>query len=62
MAKAAPAVDPAKPDDAPEQLVTEAPGSGTKRRLIVFGAPVGWPSRRRLMVQRGRAEPARDQT
>jgi flagellar basal body-associated protein FliL len=47
VAKAAPAVDPAKPDDAPakpddapEQLATEAPGSGTKRRLIVFGAPV----------------------
>ncbi len=40
MAKAAPAVDPEKPDDAPDQSSAKAPASGIKRRLIVFGAPV----------------------
>jgi len=39
VAKAASAVDPAKPDDAPEQA-TEAPAAGYKRKLIVLGAPV----------------------
>ena len=38
MAKAAPAVEPEKPDDAPEP--TQPRASGAKRRLIVFGAPV----------------------
>ncbi|HEX4172005.1 MAG TPA: flagellar basal body-associated FliL family protein [Acetobacteraceae bacterium] len=37
MAKAASAVEPEKPDDAPEQ--PEPPASG-RRRLIVFGAPL----------------------
>ena len=40
MAKAAPAVDPAKPDDAAEQQPADSPASSYKRRLIVFGAPV----------------------
>jgi flagellar protein FliL len=39
VAKAAPAVDPAKPDDAPEQAA-EAQGFSYKRKLIVLGAPV----------------------
>jgi flagellar protein FliL len=40
VAKAAPAVDPEKPDDATDQSSDKAPASGIKRRLIVFGAPV----------------------
>ncbi|HEY7576317.1 MAG TPA: flagellar basal body-associated FliL family protein [Acetobacteraceae bacterium] len=40
MAKAAPAVEPEKPDDAPEQTEPQPQASGGRRRLIVFGAPV----------------------
>ena len=39
MAKAAPAVGPDKPDDASPQS-EQKPESSSKRRLIVFGAPV----------------------
>jgi flagellar FliL protein len=44
VAKAAPAVDPENPDDAAEQSSAQAPVSGIKRRLIVFGAPVALAS------------------
>jgi flagellar FliL protein len=39
VAKAAPAVEPEKPDDAPTNSEPQASGGG-KRRLIVIGAPV----------------------
>lgn len=42
MAKAAPAVEPEPPDDAPEQPEAQPQTSGGRRRLIVFGAPLAF--------------------